>query len=387
MNANLRDAEARKALLQRVTDILLRPVDTWHQIDVEDGDIARIYKSYVLILAALPALAGFIGTSLVGVGGFGAPVRVPILAGLVHMVVNYALSLVMIYVMALIANALAPSHQGRQDMGSAVKLAAYGGTAAMASGVFGILPALGALAGLLGALYSVYLLYTGIPVLMKCPADKAIRYTALLLVGSVVAGLVLGFVASLVTPGQNIDMTASARQAGQEQSAATAAQAAAEAMSAMLDGSGAGAAFEPQQLRDALPARMGNLDRTAIEARSDNAMGMQFSTVKARYAADGERLEIEIQDLGAASSLLRMSVDWINSTADSEDEVKVERIYRQDGIHMHEQYRKDGSSADLEMMLENGVMLKLSGNVWIDELKRLAAPLASELGALERQGK
>lgn len=385
MNANLPDAAARKALIQRVTDILLRPVDTWYQIDAEDGDIARIYKSYVLILAAIPALAGFIGTSLVGTGGFGIEARVPILPGLVHMIVTYALSLVMIYVMALIANALAPSHQGQQDMGSAVKLVAYGGTAAMVSGVFGVLPALGALLGLLGAIYSIYLIYTGIPVLMKCPADKAVRYTALLLVGGVVAGLVLGFVASLLTPSPKIDMTVSTRHAGQDASAAAAAQAAAEAMSAMLDGSGAGAAFEPQQLRDVLPPRMGNLDRTAIEARSDNAMGMQFSTVKARYAADGERLEVEIQDMGAASSLLRMGAGWVNSTADSEDENEVERIYRKDGIHMHERYRKDGSNASLEMMLENGVMLKLSGNVWIDELKKHAAPLASELGALERQ--
>lgn len=385
MNANLPDAAARKALMQRVTDILLHPLDTWQQIDAEDGDIARIYRSYVLILAALPALAGFIGNSVFGVGGFGVHVRVPILTGLVHMVVNYVLSVVMIHVMALIANALAPSHEGQQDMGSAVKLIAYGATAGMVAGVFGIFPMLGTVAGLLGGLYSIYLLYTGIPVLMKCPADKAARYTGLLVLGGIVAGLVLGSVASLITPAHKPVLTVAGRHVEQDQSAAASAQAAIEAMGAVLDGSEAGEAFEPGQLRDALPPRMGKLERTAIDARSNNAMGIQVSMVSARYSDADQRIEMEIQDLGAAASLLRMGVDWLNTTRDSEDEQTIERSYRNKGIHIHEQYRKDGSEAELGMMLENGILLKLEGNTGIDELKRHAAPVASKLGALKRK--
>ena len=192
MNTSPLASTDRAALLQRVLDILMRPRDTWLQIDAEDGNPGRIYLGYLVFLAAIPAVAGFIGYSLVGVGAFGISVRVPVVQGLVSMVVGYVLSLAMVYVLALIANMLAPRFQAQQDMGSAFKLVAYASTAGMLGGVFSILPSL-AMLGLLAALYSVYLLYTGIPVLMKAPQEKAVGYTAALVVCGIlvpVAGLV-----------------------------------------------------------------------------------------------------------------------------------------------------------------------------------------------------
>ena len=200
MNTSPLASTDRAALLQRVLDILMRPRDTWLQIDAEDGNPARIYLGYLVFLAAIPAVAGFIGYSLIGVGAFGISVRVPVVQGLVSMVVGYVLSLAMVYVLALIANMLAPRFQAQQDMGSAFKLVAYASTAGMLGGVFSILPSL-AMLGLLAALYSVYLIYSGIPVLMKAPQEKAVGYTAALVVCGILAGIVVGLATSLVTPG------------------------------------------------------------------------------------------------------------------------------------------------------------------------------------------
>ena len=57
------------ALIERVQSILLKPKQTWPVIAAEGGDAASIYTGYVMILAAIPAVAGFIGLTLVGVGG------------------------------------------------------------------------------------------------------------------------------------------------------------------------------------------------------------------------------------------------------------------------------------------------------------------------------
>jgi uncharacterized protein YqgC (DUF456 family) len=76
------------------------------------------------------------------------------------MVLGYGLSLAMVYVLALIADALAPSFGGQKREMSALKLVAYSSTAAMVGGIFAMIPALGALT-LLAALYSLYLLYLG----------------------------------------------------------------------------------------------------------------------------------------------------------------------------------------------------------------------------------
>ena len=51
--------------------------------------------------------------------------------------------------------------------------------------------------GLLAALYSIYLLYTGIPVLMKAPQEKALGYTAVLIVCGIVAGMIVGAVTAM----------------------------------------------------------------------------------------------------------------------------------------------------------------------------------------------
>ncbi|WP_043115847.1 Yip1 family protein, partial [Pseudacidovorax intermedius] len=150
-------------LVQRVQDILLRPKRTWPEIAAESTDTATLYRDYLLILAAIPAVAGFIGLSIIGAGVFGVRFRVPIVSGLVQAIVSYVLSLVMVYVLALIVDALAPSFGGRRNPIQALKLVAYASTAGFAGGIFGLLPALAVLGALVG-LYSVYLFYIGVPV-------------------------------------------------------------------------------------------------------------------------------------------------------------------------------------------------------------------------------
>jgi len=413
MNTSPLASTDRAALLQRVLDILMRPRETWLQINAEDGNPGRIYLGYLVFLAAIPAVAGFIGYSLVGVGAFGISVRVPVVQGLVSMVVGYVLSLAMVYVLALIANMLAPRFQAQQDMRSAFKLVAYASTAGMLGGVFSILPSL-AMLGLLAALYSVYLLYTGIPVLMKAPQEKAVGYTAALVVCGILAGIVVGLATSLVTPGARglgagmagmgdtgsvtmkvpgtdikID-TGRLEEASRKMEEAqakgdtqAAAKAATEMMGAALGGKG-GEPFAPKLLRDTLPERVGDLPRTAIEARSESAMGMQFTHVSAQYTHEDKELEIQIQDLGAVPALRMAMAGWATTTAESENADEVERIYRQGDTTIKESYRKDGSSSDVALMLPNGVMVQAYGRLPVEDLKRHLLPLGQKLGALRR---
>ena len=186
-------------LVDRVQSILLRPKITWLAIEEEPADAASIYKNYVMILALIPAVASFIGLSLVGIGAFGMSFRVPLVAGLANMVVGYVLSLVMVFVLALIIDAMAPTFDGTRSQIGALKLSAYASTAAFVGGIFSLVPALSVI-GALAALYGVYLLYTGLPVLMKCPPDKAVAYTAVVVVCAVVGGFVIAWVLSLLTP-------------------------------------------------------------------------------------------------------------------------------------------------------------------------------------------
>jgi hypothetical protein len=177
-------------LIQRVQDILLKPKETWPVIAQEKDDVAAIYKNYLVFLAAIPPVATFLGIYVLGFGMFGHRMSGFMVSGLTHMIVQYIVSLVLVYGVAFVANELAPSFGGTKDMLSAFKLVAYSSTAGYVGGIFALLGPLGILA-LLASLYGIYLMFVGVPILMKVPEDKAPGYTAVLVVIVIVASLVI----------------------------------------------------------------------------------------------------------------------------------------------------------------------------------------------------
>ena len=402
-------------LVQRVQDMLLKPKETWPVIGAETTDIPAIYTKYLVFLAAIPAVATFIGFSVFGISMLGATIRVPILSGLVNLVVGFLLSLAMVYVLALIANVLAPTFKGEKNLLNAFKLIAYGATAGMVGGIFNLLPALSML-GLIAALYSIYLIYTGIPVLMKAPADKAVAYTAVLIVCGVVAALILGAVSAMFTtspgslvgsgerdsgnvtikvPGTEITIdTSKIEQASKQMKAAQASgdqEAASKAMGAMvgaaLGGADNGKPFAPEKLQSFVPEKLGDLERTSIEARTDNAMGLSFSSVEALYAKEDKSINVKVQDIGAVKVLALGMAAWASSTVNRETQDEVERVYSKGGVSYKEEYRKDGSSAEYSMVLANGLLVDATANgVSMDALKSALSKIdMAALGGLVRE--
>jgi hypothetical protein len=183
-------------LVSRVKGILMTPKAEWATIDNEAATVGSLYTSYIIPLAAIPPICTFIGMSLVGFNMLGVAVRWPVSLGLESALVRYVLSLVSVYVLALIIDALAPNFGGQKNQIQALKVAAYSSTAAWLAGIFMLLPALGLLA--IVGLYSLYLLYLGLPALMKSPEDKAAGYTIVVVVCAIVLYVVVGQVTNRV---------------------------------------------------------------------------------------------------------------------------------------------------------------------------------------------
>jgi Yip1-like protein len=182
------------ALVDRVKAILLMPKNAWATIDSEPATVGSLYTGYAIPLAAIPAVAGFIGLSVIGIGVLGSRLKVPMGTGLTWAVVQYIGALVGVFVLALIIDALAPSFGGQKNQIQALKLAVYSATASWLAGIFNLIPGL-AILGILG-LYSLYLLFLGLPVLMKAPAEKALGYTIVVVISAVVIFMVIGMIAS-----------------------------------------------------------------------------------------------------------------------------------------------------------------------------------------------
>ena len=181
-------------LVDRVKGILLNPRQEWAVIDAEAATPAGLYTGYILPLAAIGPVSTAIGYSVFGISlPFVGTWRTPIGSAITSAVVTYALTLVGVFVMGLIIDNLAPTFGGTRSSIQALKVAAYSYTAAWVAGIFALIPGLRML-GILGA-YSLYLLYLGLPVLMKSPAEKALGYTAVVIIVAIVLGFVVAAVA------------------------------------------------------------------------------------------------------------------------------------------------------------------------------------------------
>ncbi len=181
-------------LVRRVQNIILRPKKTWPVVKSEETTIGRIYKSYALILAAIPTAAQAIGLLLIGTSFIGIRYRASLDSALGEAILSYCVSLVALYIVALIINSLAPKFASRKNLTNAFKLVAYSWTPSWIAGVLLLIPSLSSLAKL-ASLYGLYLLYLGLPVLMDTPREKVTLY----FLSAVVLSIILvGFIVSVV---------------------------------------------------------------------------------------------------------------------------------------------------------------------------------------------
>lgn len=177
-------------IVQRAKDMIVKPQETWAAIDGEAATVQSLYIPYVLLLAAIGPLAQLIGGQIFGHHFLAITVHPPLGGAIVSALLSYVLTLIGVYVVALVIDALAPTFGGQKNPIQALKVAVYSATAGWLAGIFAVVPALAILGWLLG-FYSLYLLYLGLPRLMKAPEDKAIVYTVVVVVVTAILYLVI----------------------------------------------------------------------------------------------------------------------------------------------------------------------------------------------------
>ena len=410
-------------IIERVKAILTTPRTEWPVAAAEPASVGGLYAGYIVIVAALPAIASFIKGSLIGYGGFGITIRTPFTLGIVAMVLGYVLSLVMTYVVALIVNALAPTFGGQKNQTQALKTIAYAWTAYWIASIGTIVPWLGWLIGIAGGIYSIYLLYLGLPHTMKCPPDKADGYTAVSVVIAIVLGWIIGLVVAGVVgtaaltgasmSGMNITgsngdssnvsidsnsalgklaaMGQQAEQAGKQMDAAqksgdSAAQQAAmgKILGAVAGGGTTGTveALSPDQVKAFLPDSLDGLKRTSISAQRSGAMGMQLSDASAVYSdGNGHNITLEVTDSGGAKGWMSMATAMAPEE-EKETDHGYEKTYTDSGRLTHEAWDTQSKSGEYSLIIAQRFSVKANGNVdSIDQLKQAVGSV--DLGKLE----
>jgi uncharacterized membrane protein len=392
----------------RVRNILLTPNTEWPVIAEEPTDKGAIVTGYVMPLAAIGAIAGFIGGSLVGMSlPFLGRYRVPIMAGLTGAVIAFVFAIVGVFILAFIIDALAPTFGAQKDSNKAFKVAVYSYTPAWIAGALQILPALGVL-GIIAALYGLYLLYLGLPALMKVPQEKAIGYTAVVVVCAIVLSIVVGSISSLIIApvamsrlgtassssadptfapdspmgklealGRKMEESGAKMEQAQKRGDTAAETAAAfEGLGTLLGG---GKRVDPvsiDQLKPLVPDQFAGLPRQSSNAERNGVAGIMVAKAEASYGdGAGHSATLEITDSGGATGLLGLA-SWSALQSERDNDEVSERTERVGGRLVHQKMSKTGGTHEYNVVIGERFIVTATGHgMEFDALRSAVAAL------------
>ena len=180
-------------LVDRVKNLLLSPAKEWEVIKGETWTTADLFTKYAIILAAIPALAGFLGYTFFGLSyGFGT-IKLGFGTSLTWAILTYILSLVGVFVLGFIIDALAPSFGSTKDLVASLKVAVFSSTAGWVAGILNIFPALSILV-VIASIYGLVLLYMGLERVKSVPKEKIVGYFVVVLIAAILVYIVIGAV-------------------------------------------------------------------------------------------------------------------------------------------------------------------------------------------------
>jgi hypothetical protein len=376
----------------RAKRLLLSPSSEWDRIDVEPATIKGLYVGYVCILAAIPPVAGLIGGQIFGLGGFGFHFKPALVPSIISAILAYGLSLLSVFLIALIIDALAPSFDGQKDRLQALKVSAYSYTAAWVFGVLGIFPPLGIIAGLL-SLYGLYLLYLGLPKLMKAPKEKALGYTAVTvicaIVLSIVVGAIVGAVAGAATFGAYNHVADAGKASGTMEINGTKVDLGKiEAATKQLEAANKAAAdgktvpaVPADTLKGLLPGDVAGYARTSLETNSGGAGGMSMATASGDYQKGDTRFSLSVTDMGGMAGLAAMA-NAVDAQTTHETATGYEKMSKVDGRMTNEEWDREAKSGRYSVIVGNRFTVEARGNAdSVEALKQAVG--AVNLVALE----
>jgi len=170
-------------LQTRVVGILTAPRVEWQAIAAEPADVATLYRTYILVLAAVPAIGRLVGLTLFGLPSLGLRVAL----------VSYLTAILLPMVAALVMAKFAPKFGSSGTAADALKVVAYSATPIWVAGLAFALPLLAPLAMIVGLAYACYLFYLGLPVVMKTPPEQVVPFGVVSAITLLVANILLSF--------------------------------------------------------------------------------------------------------------------------------------------------------------------------------------------------
>ncbi len=177
-------------MIQNVMGLFINPDRALRTIKSGDATLGPIYLVHILVLAAIPALSAYIGTTQVGwTIGTLEPVKLTQASALQMTVLTWLAMLAGVAVMGAFIHWMSRTYDSSPTLSECVIFAAYTATPLFIAGLIALYPNLwlAMLVGTSAICYTAYLLYQGIPIFMNIPSEEGFLFSSsILAVGLVV---------------------------------------------------------------------------------------------------------------------------------------------------------------------------------------------------------
>ncbi|QKJ86477.1 hypothetical protein PMPD1_1522 [Paramixta manurensis] len=166
--------------MNHVWGLLAHPNREMHDIKQENETVSHHYTHHVLLMAAIPVVCAFIGTTQIGWNlGEGRTIPLSLFTALGLAVLFYAIILGGVAVMGRVIYWMARDYPQRPNLPRCTVFAGYVATPLFISGIVALYPLvwLCVLVGALALVYTGYLLYVGIPLFLNIDRDESLRFS------------------------------------------------------------------------------------------------------------------------------------------------------------------------------------------------------------------
>lgn len=178
-------------MLTHVWGLLAHPQSEWEHIGKEGESVQHLYAHHVFILAAVPVISAYIGTTQIG-WGFGGShpfIKLDLQSALYAGIAFYICILAAVFLIGTIIYRMARRVSTPPDHKRCVIFAGYVATPMLLSGLVAVYPLVWIclLAGIIGLCVTAYVLYVGTPYFLGIDSEEGfIVSSATLVVGVLV---------------------------------------------------------------------------------------------------------------------------------------------------------------------------------------------------------
>jgi hypothetical protein len=170
--------------------LFANPRAEWRAIHERDYSVAQCYAGHTLLLALIPAVSGFIGTTQIGWQiGAGDPVKLTTESALVIAVLYYFAMLAAVASVGWAIHWMSRTYGSEQTLSQCVVLASFTATPLFLIGIMELYPImwLNLVLGLPVLAYTIYLFYNGVPTMMEISQERAFLFASAVLAFGLVA--------------------------------------------------------------------------------------------------------------------------------------------------------------------------------------------------------